>query len=99
MNNSSREEYYSNFKHEFQLESYLLKLKSAQRVHICKLRVCNIKFPIKTGRWQNIPRDARVLISIDKFINFHSKNPEVVNLIYHLYVHVMIHCFCHRTCM
>ena len=60
MNNSSRGEYYSNFKHEFRLEPYLLKLKSGQRVHICKLRVCNIKFPIETGRWRKIPRDERL---------------------------------------
>ena len=58
--NSSRGEYYAGFKKEFKLEHYLLRLNSKNRKTICKLRTCNIKFPIETGRWIGIARDERL---------------------------------------
>ena len=60
INNSSRGEFYSLFKKEFQLESYLLKLNTCDRIHITKLRCSNLKIPIETGRWSNIPRQDRI---------------------------------------
>lgn len=59
---SSRGKYYSNFKTEFGLEPYLLRLKKSTRISICKLRTCNIKLPIETGRWANtyVPEENRI---------------------------------------
>lgn len=60
INNSSRGEFYSSFKTDFKFEPYLLKLDSVRRSYICKLRTCNIKFPVETGRWRNIPKNDRI---------------------------------------
>ena len=60
VSNSSRGEYYSKFKTEFELEDYLLRLNPVNRNYICKLRTCNLKFPIETGRWAGIPRNERL---------------------------------------
>jgi len=46
----SRGEFYSHFKKEYILESYLLRFKRGFKTVICKLRTCNITFPIETGR-------------------------------------------------
>lgn len=51
INNTSRGEFYSLFKNEFQLESYLLKLTQGERINITKFRCSNIKYPIETGRY------------------------------------------------
>ena len=59
INNISRGEFYSLFKNEFQLESYLLKLTQCERINITKFRCSNIKFPIETGRWAGIPKENR----------------------------------------
>ena len=59
INNTSRGEFYSLFKNEFQLESYLLKLTQGERINITKFRCSNIKFPIETGRWAGIPKENR----------------------------------------
>lgn len=60
VNNSSRGKFYSIFKNEFCLESYLIKLNQNNRLYISKLRCCNIKFPIETGRWTGIPVEDRI---------------------------------------
>lgn len=52
--------FYLHFKEEFCLEPYLLKLRRGHRVNICKLRICNTKFPNETGRWRNVPRNERI---------------------------------------
>lgn len=57
---SSRGNFYSKFKIEFRLEPYLLRLKKYHRTVICKLRTCNIKFPMETGRWYGTPQHERV---------------------------------------
>ena len=43
INNTSRGEFYSLFRNEFQLESYLLKLTQGERINITKFRCSNIK--------------------------------------------------------
>lgn len=58
--NSSRGKYYSNFKTEFCFEPYLIRLKEASRLYICKARTCNLKIPIETGRWNRIPENERI---------------------------------------
>ena len=60
MINSSRGEFYSKFKSEFKLENYLLNLNSTNRTYITKLRTCNLKFPIETGRWLGVPKEERL---------------------------------------
>jgi hypothetical protein len=56
IDNASRGELYSHLKKEIILEPYLLRLKRGFRTVICKLRTCNTKFPIETGRWQRVPK-------------------------------------------
>lgn len=60
MLNSSRGEFYSKFKTEFKLENYLLNLNCVNRIYITKLRTCNLKFPIETGRWIGVPKEERL---------------------------------------
>ena len=45
---------------KFKLENYLLKLSPNERALITKLRCCNSKIPVETGRWVNIPREERI---------------------------------------
>ena len=59
MNNSSRGIFYSSFKTEFQLENYLVRLNSLDRLHMAKFRCSNLKIPIETGRWTGVPRNER----------------------------------------
>jgi len=56
---ASRGEFYCMFKTEFCLENYLLRLRTDKRIYICKIRCSNLKFPIETGRWNNIPKHER----------------------------------------
>jgi hypothetical protein len=58
--NSSRGEFYSIFKFEFGFEKYLSKLSVKNRINLSKFRSSNMKFPIETGRWQNIARNDRM---------------------------------------
>lgn len=60
MNNSSRGAFYSKYKQEFRLETYLVKLKQCDRIYIAKLRCSNLKFPVETGRWSGIPKNERI---------------------------------------
>jgi hypothetical protein len=57
---SSRGNCNGQFKMEFKLENYLLKLSPNERALITKLRCCNLKIPVETGRWVNIPREERI---------------------------------------
>ena len=59
MVNSPKGQLYSSIKSNFGFEPYLLKLSLPNRIYICKLRTCNLKLPIETGRWRKIPRDER----------------------------------------
>jgi hypothetical protein len=54
---TSRGQSYLSFKSHFIIEPYLLRLKPINRMFITKLRLSNIKFPIETRRWRNIPRE------------------------------------------
>jgi hypothetical protein len=60
MNKSSRGPFYGLFKNEFKLEPYLLKLSQVNFTWLCKLRTCNMKIQIETGRWKNIPKEKRI---------------------------------------
>ena len=62
--NSSSGEFYGIFKNEFNVEKYLLKLLPHERNMITKFRCNNIKLPIETGRWSNIPREERICICV-----------------------------------
>lgn len=57
---SSRGEFYALFKNEFKLEPYLLRLNKSDRIHMSKLRCSNLRFPVETGRWVNIPKQNRL---------------------------------------
>ena len=84
--NSSRGQYYSIFKTEFGFEKYLLNLSEQFRIPITKLRTSNIKFPIETGRWHNIPKEERLCNLCSESIGdeFHyiflCNNATIVNL-------------------
>jgi len=56
IDNASRGEFYSHLKKKNILEPYLLRLQRGIRTVICKLRTCNTKFPIETGRRQRVPK-------------------------------------------
>ena len=58
--NSSRLEFYSICKFEFGFDKYLSKLSAKNRINLSKFRCSNMKFPIETGRWQNIARNYRI---------------------------------------
>jgi hypothetical protein len=58
--NSSREQFYGSFKKDFGLENDLVRLNEKTRIWITKLRASNLRIPIETGRWYNIPTDERV---------------------------------------
>ena len=43
-------------------EKYLTLLNKNRRFYISKPRCSNVKFPIETGRWNNIPRTERLCL-------------------------------------
>ena len=57
--NSSRGQFYGSFKKDFGLENYLVRLNEKTRIWMTKLRASNLRIPIETGRWYNIPKDER----------------------------------------
>lgn len=50
---------YRIFKTNLNLEKYLLILPTDLRITFTKLRTCNHRFPIETGRWHNIEKHLR----------------------------------------
>ena len=58
IDNSSRD-FYKLIKSEFKLEEYLLRLPLNNRIYLTKMRLSNIKLPVETGRWYNIPKENR----------------------------------------
>ena len=86
MNNSSRGAFYSEFKTEFRLESYLLKLNTPERIYISKLRCSNLKIPVETGRWYGIPKNERIChfcrngVGDEYHILFICENQEIKNI-------------------
>jgi hypothetical protein len=61
MNKSSRGQFYGLFKNEFKLEPYLLILSQVNFTWLCKLRTCNMKMTIETGKWVNIPQEKKTV--------------------------------------
>ncbi len=57
---SSKGEYYVLYKQLLILEPYLLNLPAHCRHWITKLRTCNHRLPIETGRWHNIDKENRL---------------------------------------
>ena len=57
---SSRGQAYLLYKSQFSFEPYLLKLNCTERNYLCKFRTSNLKLPIETGRWNNVPREDRI---------------------------------------
>ena len=57
---ASRGEFYSFFKTSFGMENYLLRLPESNRIWITKIRTSNLRLPVETGRWHNIPREDRI---------------------------------------
>ena len=55
------------FKTEFKYEDYLNILEIKDAILLCRFRTTNIKLPIETGRWQNIPRENRKSILCNRF--------------------------------
>jgi hypothetical protein len=45
--------------YECKYEEYLNILEIKYAILLCRFRTTNNKFPIETGRWQNIPRENR----------------------------------------
>ena len=68
IDNSSRGQYYKLFKNQFGIENYLLRLPETIRLWLPKLRTCNLKIPIETGRWYNIPKTERKCTLCDEGI-------------------------------
>ena len=60
LSNSSRGQFYGLFKKQFGLENYLIRLHENSRIWITKLRASNLRIPVETGRWQNIPKPDRI---------------------------------------
>jgi hypothetical protein len=58
--NSSRGQLYGSFKKDIGLENYLVRLNEKTRIWMTKLRASNLRIPIETGWWYNIPKDERV---------------------------------------
>lgn len=83
---SSKGQFYLKIKKEFSFESYLTKLSDQNRTLITKLRTSNIKFPIETGRWNNIPREDRLCSLCSQCIGdefhyiFMCKSEEISNI-------------------
>jgi hypothetical protein len=77
MINSSRGQFYSNFKTEVSFDNYLTRLYENNRIWITKLRTCNLKLPIEMGRWKNIPRENRTC---------HLCNEEIGNAFHYLFI-------------
>lgn len=83
---SSRGEFYGLFKTQHILEPYLLKLYPNERRILSKFRCCNVKIPIETGRWHNIPKENRICLLCNNHIGneFHylfiCTHPNVVSL-------------------
>jgi hypothetical protein len=42
--------------------THLVRLNEKTRIWMTKLRASNLRIPIETGRWYNIPKDERVCI-------------------------------------
>ena len=60
INDSSKCINYRIFKTNFGIENYLLNLPKDLRIILVKLRTCNHRLPIETGRWNNIERNLRI---------------------------------------
>lgn len=61
INNSSRLQSYSIYKHNFELEKYLnLNIEQKYKVALTRFRTSSHSLLIETGRYENIPREQRI---------------------------------------
>ena len=51
---------YRIFKTNFVLKNHLLSLPRDLRIVFAKIRTCNYRLPVETGRWENIERHLRI---------------------------------------
>ena len=66
INNSSRLQSYSIFKHNFTLEKYLkISMENKYKYALSRFRTSSHDLLIETGRYENIPRDQRLCKSCD----------------------------------
>ena len=66
INNSSRLQSYSIFKHNFTLEKYLkISMENKYKYALSRFRASSHDLLIETGRYENIPRDQRLCKSCD----------------------------------
>ena len=83
---SSRGKFYSTFKENLCFEKYLIKIPYNLKIWITKLRISNLKIPIETGRWRNIPVEERICNLCNENIGdeihylFICKSPELVRI-------------------
>lgn len=83
---TSRGQFYSIFKKDFELENYLRRLPESLRIWITKFRLSNIRLPIEIGRWYNIPKEQRMCnfcresIGDEYHILFICQNENIVQL-------------------
>ena len=59
MSNSTKGRSYQFLKDEWEQENYISSLDYQQTVSLCRFRTSNFKFPIETGRYQNISIEYR----------------------------------------
>ena len=76
---TSRGQFYSIFKKNFEIENYLTRLPEP-------FRTSNLRLPIETGRWHNVPKEDRICnlcreqIGDEYHILFVCSNAKVVEL-------------------
>ncbi|MCU7801540.1 MAG: hypothetical protein KZQ70_15755, partial [gamma proteobacterium symbiont of Lucinoma myriamae] len=66
LNLSSKGRTYSIFKHEINLEQYLVNLPKSDYLKLIRFRLSNHKLPVEKGRWDDIPLNERKCSKCDK---------------------------------
>ena len=59
LQSSSKGMHFALFKDNLGCESYITKLNGASLLNMFKFRTCNHRFPVETGRWENIALENR----------------------------------------
>ena len=59
LQSSSKGKHFALFKDNVGCESYITKLNGASLLNMFKFRTCNHRFPVETGRWENIALENR----------------------------------------
>lgn len=78
---------YNIYKEVYDMEEYLVKLSKGNRIMVSKLRTGNNKFPIITGRYQEINREDRIcskcnanVVGDEYHVLFTCQNADIVRL-------------------